>query len=122
MVTDATLSPEAPGSTAPPLRRGDFGRVTREGRRVSGQWIGLYAAARTDRLVRAGFTAGRRVGGAVTRNRARRLLREAWRMIAGRVDDGVDLVFVARAGIERQKTADVASELESLLKQAGVIR
>ena len=122
MVTDATFSPEAPGSTTPPLRRGDFGRVTREGRRVSGQWIGLFAAARPDRLVRAGFTAGRRVGGAVSRNRARRLMREAWRMIAGRVDDGFDLVFVARAGIERQKTADVASELESLLKQAGVIR
>jgi ribonuclease P protein component len=121
LVTAATLSSRAPGPVTPPLRRGDFRRVTQEGRRAAGQWVTLYVAPRPDHLVRIGFTAGKRVGGAVVRNRARRLMREAWRAVAGRAGGGFDLVFAARTGIDRRKAGDVAAELASLLRRVGVI-
>ncbi len=81
----------------------------------------LYVLPRSTGL-RVGFTAGRRVGGAVQRNRARRLMREAWRSLAGRAGPGFDLVFVARAAIVREGMHKVADEMAELLGRAGVIR
>jgi ribonuclease P protein component len=104
-----------------PLQRGDFWRVTRQGRRSAGGLVTVYALSRKDDLVRAGVAAGRRVGGAVTRNRARRLIREAWRSLAARARAGVDLVLVAGPGIDGARMQDVAEELEDRLRQAGVI-
>lgn len=71
---------------------------------------------------RAAWVAGRLVGGAVARNRARRLLREAWWRLASRVAEGHDLVLVARQPLEGAKSPDVVREIEALLTEAGVMR
>jgi ribonuclease P protein component len=67
------------------------------------------------------FVAGRRVGGAVPRNRARRILKAAWREFEPRVRDGYDIAFVARGTIRRSKTQDLVAEMEELLTRAGVM-
>ncbi len=67
------------------------------------------------------FVAGRRVGGAVTRNRARRILRAAWRELAPRVREGYDVAVVARGVIRGAKTRDLVAEMEELLVRARVI-
>lgn len=61
------------------------------------------------------FVAGRKVGGAVARNRARRILRAAWRELAPRVREGYDIALVARATIRGAKTQDVVAEMTELL-------
>jgi ribonuclease P protein component len=71
---------------------------------------------------RAAWVAGRRVGGAVSRNRARRLLREAWWALAPRVRDGYDLVMAARGSMEGVKAHGLIEELEGVLEEAGVLR
>jgi ribonuclease P protein component len=81
----------------------------------------LYVLPRAAGL-RVGFTAGRGVGGAVQRNRCRRLMREAWRSLAGRAVTGFDLVFVARASMVREGMQEVAAEMAELLERAGVIQ
>jgi ribonuclease P protein component len=58
----------------------------------------------------------------VARNRARRILREAWRGLAPSVDDGIDAVFVARETIQGAKTQDLESEMAELLRRIGVVR
>jgi len=68
------------------------------------------------------FVAGRRVGGAVQRNRARRITKAAWRELAPRVQDGLDIAWVARAGIRGAKTQDLVAEMSDLLSRAGVMR
>lgn len=68
------------------------------------------------------FVAGRRIGGAVVRNRARRILRAAWRELAGRVEGGTDVVLVARSAIAGARTHELVSEVEGLLAHAQVIR
>lgn len=70
---------------------------------------------------RAAFVASRKVGGAVRRNRARRLLREAWRGIRPRVAGGALLILVARNAIVGSKSQDVSLEVEKLLSRAGLL-
>ena len=61
--------------------------------------------------------ATKRVGGAVDRNRARRILRAAWRDIAPEVGTANDVVLVARAGIRGATTQDLVAELTELLRR-----
>ena len=61
------------------------------------------------------LVAGKRVGGAVQRNRARRILRAALREVAPRGVDGHDIVLVAREGIRGARTQDLITEMTELL-------
>jgi len=63
-------------------------------------------------------TASRRVGNAVARNRAKRLLREAARRLYPQFGAGWDAMLVAREGILRVKEPQVEEGLASLLKRA----
>lgn len=75
-----------------------------------------------DGLARGAWVAGRRVGPAVVRNRARRLLREAWRELAPRLRERHDVVIVARAPLEGARAPELTEEVERLLHRAGVMR
>jgi ribonuclease P protein component len=66
--------------------------------------------------------ATRRVGGAVERNRARRILRAAWREVASRLNGGYDIVLVARQGIRGAKTQDLVTEMTELLLRVEAAR
>lgn len=66
--------------------------------------------------------ASRRVGGAVQRNRARRILREAWREVAPLAGDGNDVVIVAREAIRGAKTQDLVAEMTELLRREPLVR
>ena len=69
----------------------------------------------------AAFVAGRRVGGAVERNRARRILRAAWRELAPRIGGGFDVALVARGAIRGARTQELVAEIDGLLTRAQVI-
>jgi ribonuclease P protein component len=57
----------------------------------------------------------------VARNRARRLLRETWRALAAGVEEGNDLVLVARGPFGRTRAPELIEEIEGLLRGAGLI-
>jgi ribonuclease P protein component len=57
----------------------------------------------------------------VARNRARRLLRETWRALAAGVEEGNDLVLVARGPLGRTRAPELTEEIEGLLRRAGLI-
>ena len=59
--------------------------------------------------------ASRKVGGAVDRNRAKRVLRAAWRATAVGPNEATDVVVVAREGIRGVKTQDLVGEMTELL-------
>ena len=61
------------------------------------------------------LVAGKRIGGAVQRNRARRILRAALREVAPRGVDGHDIVLVAREAIRDARTQDLITEMSELL-------
>jgi ribonuclease P protein component len=67
-------------------------------------------------LIRAGFTATRRIGGAVVRNRAKRRLREAARaLLPLHAKPGHDYVFVARQGTATRPWARLLDDVKSAL-------
>ncbi len=113
------IGPRAPGSDSRLRRGADVRRVIRQGRRVPGRRMVLYVLP-GEGQVRAGFVSGRRVGGAVVRNRARRRMKEAWRALSLPTAGGFDVVFVARPDIRRSTFPEVLSDMRGVLAGAGM--
>ena len=75
-----------------------------------------------DTISRCGFTVGRRVGKAVRRNRARRRLREAVRLMWDLIVPGWDMVWIARPSINRAEFVELQEACTRLLRRAGILR
>ena len=74
-------------------------------------------------LVRAGFTATRRIGGAVVRNRAKRRLREAARRLLPELGrPGLDYVFIARGGVISRPWARLLDDVKTALLRLAAER
>jgi ribonuclease P protein component len=101
----------------------EFRRARAEGRRLTGRLM-LINVFRAESLAarRLGVVTSRDLGDAVTRNRARRVMREAWRLLKDRIAEPCDIVMVARRGIVGRSMQDVQQELVTLLRTAGVLR
>ena len=71
---------------------------------------------------KAGFIAGKGVGGACERNRARRLLREAYRLLKPQaVAQGFKIVFIAGRGIAKAGLGDVEADMRGMLQSYGLL-
>lgn len=97
--------------------RSEFDRVFQEGRRFGGRLFVVIALPNDRPQHRLGLTVSRKVGGAVTRNRARRLLRESFRRLPQPAGPGFDLVVVARRDIVGRTQAEVDSELRDRVRR-----
>jgi len=103
------------------LRRPEeFRRVWSAGRSWAHALFVLWALPNDLDHVRVGITASRKVGNAVARNRARRLLREAARHLYPHITTGWDLVLVSRSTLVTVKEPQVESALRSMLSRAGL--
>ena len=117
---DSTASPHRPGR-ARLSRSADFERVYRQGRSHAGRHLVLYVFPRgeEDGSARLGLSVSRRVGGAVERNRVKRVLREAFAHESPRLPTGSDAVVIARAGAHelaaREGLAGMRSALAELI-------
>lgn len=71
--------------------------------------------------VRYGITVSKKLGTAVARNRAKRIITAAWRETAPKLNQHIDIVFVARSRILSLKSTDVAAILERQFMSAGLL-
>lgn len=103
------------------LREGrDIAAVLRGRRQRAGRLAVLHVRSeRADGPARLAVVASRRVGSAVARNRAKRLLREAARHVAWA--PGTDAVLIARSSCAASQLADVHTELEQLARALQVL-
>ena len=102
-------------------RSSDFKRVRRTGKSYAHPFVVLVVQANEASKVRVGVTAGRSVGGAVQRNKAKRLLREAMRPLLPQLLPGWDLILIARPVLASAALQDIRQALKSLLHRAQII-
>ena len=109
-------------------RSAEFERVYRQGRSKGNRYLVLYAFPREEESAseegpRLGLSVSRRIGGAVDRNRVKRVLREAFWAEAERLPEGSDYVVVARPDsrdlAEREGADGVQTALAELVDALG---
>lgn len=100
----------------------DFHRLYRRGKSAVHPLLITYAARNSLGYCRVGITAGKKIGNAVTRNRAKRVIRAAFRSVCGDMDGCYDFVFVARSATAAAKSTIVARTMLEQLKKLGCVK
>jgi ribonuclease P protein component len=113
-------------------RSSDFQRIYRQGSSTASRFLVLYSFKRPAETgadgPRLGLSVSKKLGGAVVRNRVKRLLREAFRGCAGNLAEEYDLVVIARPHllelVARESAGEkgvVGAAVRELLVRAGVL-
>lgn len=119
--------PASPALLLPRARRvkqgRDFARLKSQGRRLTrGCLIANWLEVAAGRPSRIGVITTKKIGNAVVRSRARRLLREAFRLHQLELKQPLDVVLVARFSIVGKKLAEVEADYLAVLRQARLLR
>ncbi len=99
--------------------RSDFLRIGREGAKYQGRHFRIAVCANALAHSRLGITVSKRVGGAVARNRLKRLIREFFRLNKEAFPPSSDVVITVREGAARLKFGEAAEELKGILRAAA---
>ena len=97
-------------------RRADFQQVYERGSRVHSRYCTLFILANTCTVGRLGIAATRKLGGAVKRNRAKRLIREVFRR--NKLADGFDVVVVPKRDLLDASLTVLETDYRSILERA----
>jgi ribonuclease P protein component len=99
----------------------DFKRVRRTGKSQAHPLLVVVASRSPLPRSRFGVVAGKAVGGAVQRNRAKRRLRAAVRMIRQEIRPGFDVILIARPAVLDADWQEVRDAVRRLFERAGLV-
>ena len=102
-------------------RSEDFKRVRRDGKSYAHPLVVLIVLKSDQPRVRVGIAAGKTVGTAVTRNRSKRLLREAMRVLIPNIASSLDLILIARPKLASASLEETRQALQNLFHRAQII-
>lgn len=105
------------------LRRdSDFNAIYKKGKSVGDKFVVVFTRKNNLPYNRTAFLASKKVGNAVARNRARRLMKESYRSLCDQLVPGYDIIFIARNTINNSKCADVKKSIEAATRRAGILK
>ena len=99
----------------------DFSSIYKRGKSVGDKFVVVFSKKNNLPYNRTAFLASKKVGNAVARNRARRLMKESYRSLCDQFVPGYDIIFIARNTINNSKCADVKKSIEAATKKAGLL-
>jgi ribonuclease P protein component len=99
----------------------DFRRLYYRGKNVAGSAVVTYAMKNRGNGCRFGITTSKKIGGAVERNRSKRVIRVAYSTLEPKIKGNWDFVFVARSKTSKVKMQYVLNEMTKHFEQLGVI-
>lgn len=102
-------------------RDDEFKQLRSKGRSWANPLVVLYTLPSDQDITRIGISASKRVGKAVKRNRAKRLIREAIRLRYPEISPGWNLLFVARKPVAEARFEQASAAVEQLLRRAGLL-
>lgn len=102
--------------------RKDFNKVYSRGKSIVSPALVMYFIKNYKKGLRYGITASKKIGNAVCRNRARRVIKESFRKINLDENRNLDIVFVARKQTTKLKSTVVQKEMLFLLKKSGIFK
>jgi ribonuclease P protein component len=103
-------------------RSGDIERVKRTGRRISTAFFNVLVSPSQDASSRFGVVAGKRLGGAIQRNRAKRLFRELIRGVHNEVVEGHECLVFPKRDALAVPFQTLRSSWLSMLRRQGLLR
>lgn len=103
-------------------KKKDFTAIYNKGRSIGEKYVVLFTRKNNLEYNRTAFLASKKVGNSVSRNRARRLMKESYRELEQNLESGYDLIWIARNTICNLKCADVKKSMEAALKKSGINR
>ncbi len=92
-------------------KKSDFDAIYRAGRSVPDRYVVLFLRKNDLPYSRTAFLASKKVGNSVQRNRAKRLMRESYRLNEDKFSAGYDIIFIARNTINGRKLKDVEKSM-----------
>ena len=110
------------GTTVSIKRNGDFSRAYRSAKTQAHPLAVTYVRRNRLGQKRLGITTSKKIGGAVERNRAKRIIRAAFAAVEPEVPRGWDIVVVARVKTTKAKSTELAPVLRRQLETLGVLR
>ncbi|MGN1202188.1 MAG: ribonuclease P protein component [Eubacterium sp.] len=99
----------------------DFRRLYYRGKSDASSCLVTYVMKSRLNETRVGITSGKKIGNAVKRNRARRLIRAAFSRYEDKLNGFYDIVFVARTRTAEVKMQEVQKQMEEQLRKLGVM-
>ncbi len=102
-------------------KRAAFAYVYRKGEKASARDL-LLLSAKSKEGLKIGLSVSKKVGNAVTRNRIKRLLREALKPLTDRIDDGFMYVIVVYPSIAEKDFFSVSKSVEQAFSRAGKLK
>ena len=99
----------------------DFDRLYSKGKSSGDKYVIVFYIANGQNSSRKAFLASKKVGGAVARNRARRLMKESFRKMEKGIKPGKDILMIARKTITDTRQADVEASMRKALIKSGLL-